>query len=183
MNHVIQIWKLKNLDTVEESTVKTRIKRLLEKADKLGKFTRDMKKPEFIATQQAKYDVVFDIGATPIKTPVPSTHQSKSQVDSSDEKAKQKRPQVYDRKCVVCGAKGTKGFHTFPTIKAQQQKWLNQCNIESIKENDRIFFRHFKSDDYFPRRSDDQLKILKKKIYCAFTKFTKGKLENILLCM
>ena len=79
MNHVIQVWKLKNLDTVDESTVKTRIKRLLEDADKLGKFTRDMKKPEFIRTQQAKYDVVFDIAATPIKTPVPSIHQSKTE--------------------------------------------------------------------------------------------------------
>ena len=69
---------------------------------------------------------------------------------------------AFDRKCVVCGAKGAKGFHTFPTSKAQRQKWLNHCNIESIKENDRICFRHFKSDDYFPRRSDDQLKRLKK---------------------
>ena len=69
---------------------------------------------------------------------------------------------AFDRKCVVCGAKGTKGFHTFPTTKAQRQKWLNHCNIESIKENDRICFRHFKSDDYFPRRSDDQVKRLKK---------------------
>ena len=73
MNHVIQIWKLKNLDTVDENTVKTRIKRLLEEADKLGKFTRDMKKPEFIAKQQAKYDVIFDISATPNKNPVSRT--------------------------------------------------------------------------------------------------------------
>ena len=148
---------------MDENTVKTRIKRLLEEADKLGKFTRDMKKPEFIATQQAKYDVVFNIAATPIKTPVPSTHQSKSQVDSSDEKAKQKKLYTFDRKCVVCGAKGTKDFHTFPTSKTQRQKWLNHCNIESVKEHDRICFRHFKSDDYFPRRSDDQLKRLKKR--------------------
>ena len=72
-------------------------------------------------------------------------------------------PQGFDRKCVVCGAKGTKGFHTFPTSKTQRQKWLYHCNIESVKEYDRICFRHFKLDDYFPRRSDDQLKRLKKR--------------------
>ena len=73
MNRVIQIWKLKNLDIVDKNTIKTRIMRLLKDADKLGKFTRDMKKPEFIATQQAKYDVIFDISATPNKNPVSST--------------------------------------------------------------------------------------------------------------
>ena len=65
-------------------------------------------------------------------------------------------------KCVICGAKGTKGFHTFPTTKAQRQKWLNLCKIESIKEKDKICFRHFKSEDYFSRRADDQLNRLKK---------------------
>ena len=73
MNRVIQIWKLKNMDIVDKNTIKTRIIRLLKDADKLGKFTRDMKKPEFIATQQAKYDVIFDISATPNKNPVSST--------------------------------------------------------------------------------------------------------------
>jgi hypothetical protein len=82
-------------------------------------------------------------------------------LETNKKKIEMKSPAI-DRKCVVCGAKGTKGFHTFPTTKALRQKWLNHCNIESIKENDRICFRHFKSDDYFPRRSDDQLKRLKK---------------------
>ena len=67
MNHVIQEWKMKNLDTVEEATVKPRITKLLEEADKLGKFTRDMKKQEFISKQQAKYDVAFDIAKSPVK--------------------------------------------------------------------------------------------------------------------
>ena len=66
------------------------------------------------------------------------------------------------RKCVVCGAKGTKDFHTFPKSEAQRKKWLNRCIIESIKERDRICFRHFKSDDYFPRRSDNQMLKLKR---------------------
>ena len=61
------------MDIVDKNTIKTRIIRLLEDADKLGKFTRDMKKPEFIAKQQAKYDVIFDISATPNKNPVSST--------------------------------------------------------------------------------------------------------------
>ena len=80
MNHVIQEWRLKNLDTVDENTVKTRITRLLDDADKLGKFTRDMKKPEFIAKYQAKYDVVFNIAKSPVKVPTahvkpdPSNH-------------------------------------------------------------------------------------------------------------
>ena len=69
MNHVIQEWKSKNLDTVDEITVKTRIIRLLDDADKLGKFTRDMKKPDFISKQRAKYDVVFDIAKSPVKVP------------------------------------------------------------------------------------------------------------------
>ena len=61
------------MDIVDKNTIKTRIIRLLEDADKLGKFTRDMKKPEFIAKQQAKYDVIFDISATPNKNPVSRT--------------------------------------------------------------------------------------------------------------
>ena len=52
MNHVIQEWKLKNLEIVEEKVIRTRITRLLDDADKLGKFTRDMKKTEFIVKYQ-----------------------------------------------------------------------------------------------------------------------------------
>ena len=67
MNHVIQEWKMKNMDTMDEANVKPRITKLLDEADKLGKFTRDMKKAEFILKQQAKYDVVFDIAKSPVK--------------------------------------------------------------------------------------------------------------------
>ena len=67
-----------------------------------------------------------------------------------------------DRKCVLCGVKGTRGFHTFPTDQVQRQKWLNHCGLKSIKETDKICFRHFKPDDYFPRRSDNQMLKLKR---------------------
>ena len=86
MNHVIQEWKMKNLEIVDENTVKTRITRLLDDADKLGKFTRDMKKPEFIAKHKAKYDVVFDIAKSPVKVapvkPDPSIQTKENQDDS-----------------------------------------------------------------------------------------------------
>ena len=67
MNHVIQEWKMKNLETVDKDTIRIRITRLLDDADKLGKFTRDMKKPEFCLKQKAKFDVVFDIAKSPVK--------------------------------------------------------------------------------------------------------------------
>ena len=146
MNHVIQIWKLKNLDTVDKNTVKTRIIRLLEEADKLGKCTRDMKKPEFIATQQAKYDVVFDIAATPIKSPVPSTHQSKNQVDSSDEKAKQKR--LFIRSCIMpgCNYSASNGLLRWTTKEYLKKKWEKICGLENVSENAKICISHFHPD-------------------------------------
>ena len=146
MNHVIQIWKLKNLDTVDKNTVKTRIIRLLEEADKLGKFTRDMKKPEFIATQQAKYDLVFDIAATPIKFPVPSTHQSKNQVDSSDEKAKQKR--LFIRSCIMpgCNYSASHGLLRWTTKENFKKKWEKICGLENVSENATICVSHFHPD-------------------------------------
>ena len=86
MNHVIQEWKMKNLETVDENTVKTRITRLLDDADKLGKFTRDMKKTEFIAKHQKKYDVVFDIAKSPIKVaPVTAAHSKHTTDENHDD--------------------------------------------------------------------------------------------------
>ena len=58
---------MKNLETVDKDTIRIRITRLLDEADKLGKFTRDMKKPEFILKHKAKFDVVFDIAKSPVK--------------------------------------------------------------------------------------------------------------------
>ena len=81
MNAVIQVWKMKNLETVDENTVKTRINRLLENADKLGKFTRDLKKTKFIADNQAKFDVVFDIAKSPVKAT--SSNQNDENHDST----------------------------------------------------------------------------------------------------
>ena len=69
---------------------------------------------------------------------------------------------AFERKCILCGAKGTRGFHTFPTNKVQRQNWLDKCGLKSIQERDKICHRHFKPDDYFPRRSDNQMLILKK---------------------
>ena len=85
MNHVIQEWKMKNLETVDEATVKPRITKLLDEADKLGKFTRDIKKPEFILKQRAKYDVVFDISKSPVKVDkaAPSNQTAKNEDDST----------------------------------------------------------------------------------------------------
>ena len=133
MNHVIQIWKLKNLDTVDENTVKTRIKRLLEEADKLGKFTRDMKKPEFIATQQAKYDVVFDIAATPIKTP------------------EQKR--LYIRSCIMpgCNYSASNGLFRWTTKEYLKKKWEKICGLENVSENAKICMSHFHPDHIMKR--------------------------------
>ena len=73
---------------------------------------------------------------------------------------------VGERSCVLCGIKGIRGYHHFPKNKAQRQTWLKHCglNAENVKENDKICFRHFKPDDYFPRRSDNQVRILKKYI-------------------
>ena len=82
MNHVIQIWKSKNLEIAEENTIKTRINRLLEDADKLGKSTRDMKKQKFIADNQAKFDVVFDISKSPVKV-APNKEKTESHDDST----------------------------------------------------------------------------------------------------
>ena len=67
MNAVIQVWKSRNIEIADENTIKTRINRLLQDADKLVKSTRDMKKPKFIADKQAKFDVVFDIAKSPVK--------------------------------------------------------------------------------------------------------------------
>ena len=84
MNRVIQIWKLKNMDIVDKNTIKTRIIRLLEDADKLGKFTRDMKKPEFIAKHQKKFDVVFDIAKSPVKNAAPRAGPSKESNENQE---------------------------------------------------------------------------------------------------
>ena len=87
MNAVIQIWKSKNLEIAEENTIKTRINRLLEDADKLGKSTRDMKKPKFIADNQAKYDIVFDISKSPVKVapdPIQATSSQKNDENHDD---------------------------------------------------------------------------------------------------
>ena len=67
MNRVIQIWRSKGLDIIDEDTIKTRIIRLIENADSLGKSTRDLKKPTFVTKIQAQYDKIFDIAATPVK--------------------------------------------------------------------------------------------------------------------
>ena len=85
MNAVIQVWKMKNLDTVDGDTIRIRITRLLDEADKLGKFTRDIKKPEFILKQRAKYDVVFDISKSPVKVDkaAPSNQTAKNEDDST----------------------------------------------------------------------------------------------------
>ena len=57
-----------------------------------------------------------------------------------------------------------RGYHHFPKNEAQRQTWLKHCGLkaENVKENDKICFRHFKPDDYLPRRSDNQVRILKK---------------------
>ena len=85
MNHVIQEWKMKNRETVDEANVKPRITKLLDEADKLGKFTRDIKKTEFILKQRAKYDVVFDISKSPVKVDkaAPSNQTAKKEDDST----------------------------------------------------------------------------------------------------
>ena len=86
MNAVIQVWKSRNLEIADENTIKTRINRLLQDADKLGKSTRDMKKPKFIADNQAKFDVVFDIAKSPVKVtpakPDPSNQTNENLDDS-----------------------------------------------------------------------------------------------------
>ena len=73
---------------------------------------------------------------------------------------------VGERRCVLCGIKGIRGYHHFPRNKEQRQTWLKHCGLtaEYVKEHDKICFRHFKPDDYFPRRSDNQVRILKKYI-------------------
>ena len=52
----------------------------------MGKFTRDMKKPEFIAKYQKKYDRVFDIAKSPVKVtpakPDPSNQTNENHDDS-----------------------------------------------------------------------------------------------------
>ena len=68
MNRVIQIWKSKGLDIIQEDIIKTRIIRLIEDADALGKSTRDLKNPTFVAKIQAQYDKIFDIAPTSTKT-------------------------------------------------------------------------------------------------------------------
>ena len=84
MNRVIQIWKSKGLDIIEEATIKTRIIRLIEDADSLGKSTRDLKKPTFVTKIQAQYDKIFDIAATPLKpTKTATTKQSVEKLDTS----------------------------------------------------------------------------------------------------
>ena len=73
---------------------------------------------------------------------------------------------VGERRCVLCGIKGIRGYHHFPKNQGQRETWLKHCGLkaENVKENDKICFRHFKPDDYFPRRSDNQVRILKKYI-------------------
>ena len=82
MNAVIQVWKSRNLEIADENTIKTRINRLLQDADKLGKSTRDMKKQKFIADNQAKFDVVFDISKSPVKV-APNKEKTESHDDST----------------------------------------------------------------------------------------------------
>ena len=67
------------------------------------------------------------------------------------------------RKCVVfgCVTQASRGFHKFPKNSVLQKTWLNKCGLTSLKDHDKICSKHFKSDDFFPRRSENQYLHLK----------------------
>ena len=62
----------------------------------------------------------------------------------------------FQSKCIICHDRGTRGFFRFPQKENQRQIWLNQCGLESVKDSERICSKHFQSNSFMPRRSENQ---------------------------
>ena len=73
-------------------------------------------------------------------------------------------PKPITRRCIICGTKGTRHFYTFPTSKDRSKLWLKSCGIEKVRPHDKLCWKHFKSDDFFPRRSDNSYRCLKRNV-------------------
>ena len=72
---------------------------------------------------------------------------------------------IKNRTCIICGNKGTRGFFTFPANNPfLRREWLNQCGRTVVKDHDKICSKHFKPDDFYPRRSQNQCLLLRKNV-------------------
>ena len=78
-------------------------------------------------------------------------------------------PKPINRRCIICGTKGTRHFYTFPTSKDRSKLWLKSCGLEKVRLHDKICWKHFKSDDFFPRRSDNSYRCLKRNVVPSIT--------------
>ena len=74
----------------------------------------------------------------------------------------------YNRKCVLCGAKGTRGFYSFPKNGIHLETWLYSTGLESVKEGDKVCSKHFKAEDFIPNRSEHQIRRCLKKTAVPF---------------
>ena len=74
----------------------------------------------------------------------------------------------FNRKCVVCGAKGTRGFYSFPKNGIQLETWLYYIGLKSVKESDKICSKHFKNEDFIPKQSEHQIRRYLKKTAVPF---------------
>ena len=68
----------------------------------------------------------------------------------------------YNKKCVLCGAKGTRGFHSFPKNGIHLEAWLYSTGLESVKASDKICSKHFKPEDFMQNQSERQIHRLKR---------------------
>ena len=81
-------------------------------------------------------------------------NQSKTgQVDSSDEKAKQKRP--YSCTMPGCNYSAPNGLFTWPKKEYYKKKWEKICGLENVSENAKICISHFHPDHLMKKNQSD----------------------------
>ena len=90
-------------------------------------------------------------------------NQENSNTDETVNKTHLSKP-ITQRCCIICGTQGTKHFYSFPTNKDRLELWLKSCGLEKVRQHDKICWKHFKSDDFFPRRSDNAYRCLKRNV-------------------
>ena len=52
--------------------------------------------------------------------------------------------------CAICPNRVASGLFSFPSDEELRKKWKAVCNLESIKQSDRVCLEHFDSADFMP---------------------------------